>query len=521
MSEHNKILILDDETVFTSSMKILFELEGVGEVFAFNSPLKALEYLENNPVDVVVSDFAMPEMNGVEFLSKVKRLYPDLSLILVTGYADKENAIKAINEVGIYRYIEKPWGNDNNNILIPVKNAIERTRLKLALKEKMVLLENANKKLTEYSESLEDLVKAKTADIIEMNSRLNAVINYCADGILLVSEEGKIVSSNPAAEKMFGLCSDMLKTHNISEVIIPENNIPLNSVLNKEEVKFVRDLSIVNAADGKNISVEISSSYISPEKEGENGNFVVVIRDISIMKDMERLRDDFIATLTHDLRTPALAAIQTLEYFLDGSLGALEEKQKMLLTTMKKSNQDMLGLVNTLLEVYKYESGKMTTVKTVFEFEKLVDECAEQVKSLAESKNIEIVKCFNLEKDLKIEADRNEIRRVIMNFMGNAINYTNDGGSIELKASTDGDDLQFSVKDNGIGISKQDIPKLFKRFSQGTSERRSMSTGLGLYLAKQIIDAHGGKIWLESDKGKGSEFFFILSGAVKHDRIVA
>ena len=111
-------------------------------------------------------------------------------------------------------------------------------------------------------------------------------------------------------------------------------------------------------------------------------------------------------------------------------------------------------------------------------------------------------------------ADRNEIRRVIINLLGNAVKYTQDGGYIEVKAEIESNDLHFSVKDNGEGIYKKDIPKLFKRFSQGTQEKRSISTGLGLYLSKQIIDAHGGKIWLESDKGKGSEFFFVLLDSV-------
>lgn len=515
MPDDYKIVFLDDDGSATSSLKILFELEGYKGVQTFNSASQALEYLSQNKPDVVISDFIMPEMNGTEFLAKVKEIYPDLSLILLTGYADKENAIKAINEVGIYKYIEKPW--NNNDLIISVKNAIERTRLKYALQEKMELLEVANTKLTKYSESLEELVKAKTADILEMNSRLNAIISYCADGILLIEENGKISSANPAAEKMFGLSSEMLKEKNISEILIPEEQSAFPVLLDKEEVKFVRDLTVTNVLDGKNLIVEISSSYITPEKEGESGHFVIVIRDISLMKDLERLRDDFVATLTHDLRTPALAAIQTLEYFLDGSLGDLTDKQKMLLSTMKRSNQDMLGLVNTLLEVYKYESGNMKTAKTCFNFSKLVDECIEQVGQLAASKNIELKKCFNDE--IFVEADRNEIRRVITNFLGNAINYTNEGGMVELKASQNGNDLQFSVKDNGIGISKQDIPKMFKRFSQGTSDRRSMSTGLGLYLAKQIIDAHGGKIWLESDKNVGSEFFFILVNAIRQDKV--
>ena len=165
------------------------------------------------------------------------------------------------------------------------------------------------------------------------------------------------------------------------------------------------------------------------------------------MKDMERLREDFIATLTHDLRTPSLAAIQTLEYFLNGKLGELSEKQKMLLSTMKKSNEDMLGLVNTLLEVYKYESGRLRLVKTPFMFNLLLDECIEQVKPIADAKNQTIEKIYKNLDSSEILADRNEIRRVIINLLGNAVNYTPNGGIIEIKAEIEDKDLHFSVKD--------------------------------------------------------------------------
>ena len=229
---------------------------------------------------------------------------------------------------------------------------------------------------------------------------------------------------------------------------------------------------------------------------------------------MDRLREDFIATLTHDLRTPSVAAIQTLEYFLNGKLGELTDKQKMLLETMKKSNEDMLGLVNTLLEVYKYEAGRLKLVKTSFFFDDLINECINQVMPIVNSKNQTLVKNLSNLENINIYADRNEIRRVIINLLGNAIKYTQNNGNIEVNVYVEDNDLHFSVKDNGEGIYKQDIPKLFKRFSQGTQEKRSISTGLGLYLSKQIIDAHGGKIWLESDKGKGSEFFFLLLNVV-------
>ena len=495
-----KILILDDDKLVTSSLKSLLSLEGFNDAAFFNAPKEAVKYLKNNPRDIIISDFMMDDMNGIEFLAQAKKLYPNASMILLTGYADKENAIKAINEVGLYKYIEKPW--DNDELIINIKNAYERAHL-------VEQLEASNKKLKDYSLHLEDLVKAKTADIIEMNERLTAVINNCADSIIVVDKTGLLTEINPAAEILFGMNDNILKTKNVRELFeTTQNN--WDTVLSDTEEKLLREIEAINVVNGKKIPVEISCAYIPAKNEYENGKYVLVIRNINYQKEMDRLREDFIATLTHDLRTPSLASIQTLEFFLNGKLGSLNDKQTMLLKTMKKSHEDMLGLVNTLLEVYKYEAGRLKLVKTPFKFEPLIDECMEQVASLAASKHQHIEKiCTNLD-DYEIIADRNEIRRVIINLLGNAVKYTQENGMIEIRAEIENKDLHFAVKDNGEGIYKKDIPLLFKRFSQGTQAKRSISTGLGLYLSKQIIDSHGGKIWLESDKNKGSEFFFLL-----------
>lgn len=499
-----RLLILDDDKLVTSSLKSLFILEGFSDVVYFNDPKEALSYLKDNQRDVIISDFKMPEMSGLEFLIEARKMYPYASMILLTGYADKEDAIKTINEVGLYKYIEKPW--DNDELIINIKNAYERSQLVLTLEEK-------NKKLEQYSNHLEDLVKEKSADIIEMNDRLSAVINNCADGIIVVSSQGIILGANPASESLFGLSEEIIKSKKIDELFV-DNDVNWQVVFSSEEDSFQRDIDVVNVVNGNKIPVEISCSFIPPKTDNEEAKYVLVIRNVNFQKEMERLREDFIATLTHDLRTPSVAAIQTLEYFLNGKLGALTEKQQMLLETMKKSNEDMLGLVNTLLEVYKYEAGRLKLVKTSFPFEPLVEECILQVLPIAEAKNQKIEKLYINLDTANVYADRNEIRRVIINLLGNAIKYTQAGGEIQVRAEIDVNDLRFSVKDNGEGIYKQDIPKLFKRFSQGTQEKRSISTGLGLYLSKQIIDTHGGKIWLESDKGKGSEFFFVLLDSI-------
>lgn len=518
MSKSNKILILDDESIVTSTLKTLLSLEGFNNANYFNSPKEALEYLKLDKPDVIISDFVMPEMNGIEFLIEAKKMYPETSMMLLTGYADKENAIKAINEVGLYKYIEKPW--DNEDLIINIKNAIERSHLVSELRDKIIELERAKVQLEKYSNSLEEIVAQKTIDLIQANNKLNAIIVNCADGIIVFSSDGVVEDANPSCENLFGLSADMLREKNIDELFTGKNEVDFKELLSNSNDQLIRDLDLINFVKETKTPIEISFAHILPDEGTETGKYVCVIRDISAQVEMERLRDDFIATLTHDLRTPLLAAIQTLEFFIDGSLGDLTDKQKMLLDTMRKSNQDMLGLVNALLEVYKYESGKLCVVKTIFNFNELINQCFNEINPLAFNKNIEIIKKISATDDAEITADRNELRRVILNLLGNAINYTNEGGRVELISTLNGNDLIFSVKDNGIGIAKCDIPKMFKRFSQGTSQKRSVSTGLGLYLSKQIIEAHDGKIWLESDKGKGSEFSFLLSdSAVVKNRV--
>lgn len=351
-----KIVIVDDERIITDTLRMLLSLEFSDEIHAFNSPVEALEFIQHNGADVVLSDFLMPQMNGIEFLTQVKKLVPYTCMIMLTGYADKENAIKAINEIGIHRYIEKPWSN--TDLILAVRNGFERTEL---------------------------------------------------------------------------------------------------------------------------------------------------INKLTLEQEMNKLRDDFIATLTHDLRTPLLAAIQTLKFFLDGTLGDLNEKQKKFLDTMLNSNKDMLGLVNALLEVYKYESGQLVLCKDKFLLNDLVFSTVEELKPLADSKKISI---NYKNEELEVYADKQELRRVIANLLGNAINHTGEGGKITLEAIKTGENIFVSVKDTGVGIPQEDIPNMFLRFSQGTKNRRSTGTGLGLYLSRQIIEAHNGKISLKSELDKGSTFTF-------------
>ena len=183
---------------------------------------------------------------------------------------------------------------------------------------------------------------------------------------------------------------------------------------------------------------------------------------------------------------------------------------------MLKSNEDLLGLVNALLEVYKYDAKKLVLCRTDFVFKDLINQVYQELKPLADKKHQEFVVNYEPEDETTINADRHEIRRVICNLCGNAINYTEPEGKIEINVSENSGNILFSVLDNGNGIPEEDVPNLFERFSQGTSRKRSTGTGLGLYLSRQIIEAHNGKIWLESKLNKGSEFLFLLPDVISN-----
>ena len=522
-----KILYVDDDKLLTSTFITLMKVEGFKDVVVYNNPAQAIEYLKTETPDLIISDFLMPEMNGLEFLREAKKLYPETSMILLTAYADKENAIKTINEIGVYKYIEKPW--DNDDLIMNIKNGIERSHLLADLRKKIAELEDAKSQLSAYSHKLEDMVAQRTKELTMANKKLSGIINYCADGIIIIDSQGNIEQVNPACENMIGLSSESVKKLKIQEIAYSDNpkmnKTPKSSVKNTilglscDNCEFLlRDLYIRNVLNDEYTPVEINFASLTNEYSDEE-KFVGVIRNFKAQKETERLRDDFIATLTHDLRTPLLASIQTLKFFLDGSLGGLKDQQKVLLSTMLQSNEDLLGLVNALLEVYRFESGKLNLCKTVFNIKDLVKQCYDELEPLSKNKDIKFILHCDIDDGLLIDADRAEIKRVITNLCGNALNYTNKGGEIDIYVKVQNGDLLFSVADNGNGIPKEDLPNLFMRFSQGTSKKRSTGTGLGLYLSRQIVEAHGGKIWVESKIDKGSEFSFLLTNAAVTSRV--
>lgn len=494
------VFIVDDEMMVTSSLKTMLGLETSHRIHTYNNPIEALEAVKSLRPDVVISDFSMPGMDGISFLREVKKLLPESTLILLTGYADKESAIEAINTIGIYRYIEKPW--DNEELKISISNGLERAHLVGDLRRTIEELKNAQGQLENTNRQLEALVEARTQDLKVTYDKLQSIVQHTADGIVTLDAELELTSVNPTAERWLMDAADGEVRHLLGQ--------PIGRFLKCADGKEAGTLFAggkAHAVSEVTIGDHPLEASIAPLPD--YGGYVLVLRDITQRKEIERLRDDFVSTLTHDLRTPLLAAIQTLNFFADGTLGELGSRQAELIRMLIQSNREMLGLVNVLLEVYKYESGRQTLILDQVNLAELVGNIARELNALAKEREqeLEIVMEQNLP---LVRGDKQELKRVFVNLIGNAINYTPKGGHIRVLMTMESGRVQVCVADNGRGIPADDIPQLFQRFSQGTSKQRSSGSGLGLYLSRQIVEAHGGHVWVESVEGEGSRFFVSL-----------
>lgn len=227
-------------------------------------------------------------------------------------------------------------------------------------------------------------------------------------------------------------------------------------------------------------------------------------------EQMARMREDFVSRLTHDLRTPLVAADRMLTLFEQGAFGELFPGMQEAIATMRASNQNLLEMTNTLLEVYRYEAGRKTLTFSRFNLRELIEEMVQELMPLAEQKAIALTFDPGKSGDSAVEDNENEVvgarlelRRVLTNLVGNAIKFT-DSGSVTIRLQKTPDFAEIEVQDTGSGISTEDQAMIFDRFRQGSHKRSG--SGLGLHLTRQIVEAHQGSIEVKSELGQGSLF---------------
>ena len=226
------------------------------------------------------------------------------------------------------------------------------------------------------------------------------------------------------------------------------------------------------------------------------------VRSMLRLKETIDQRENFVSCLTHDLRTPLVAANRMLDLIKQEAFGVVTREQKEAIASIISSNQNMLKMLNTLLETHQYELGQKILSFIPVDLQQLISEIVNELKPLTREKGIELSCSLNNDVS-EIKGDRLELRRVITNLVGNAIKFT-DAGNVTVSLSQNESEVLVQVEDSGIGISPQEQQTIFQRYHQG-NHRRS-GKGLGLYLCQQIINAHQGKILVRSQLGKGTTF---------------
>ena len=220
-----------------------------------------------------------------------------------------------------------------------------------------------------------------------------------------------------------------------------------------------------------------------------------------------RQREDFVSRLTHDLRTPLVAADRMLSLFQQGALGEQSPPMAEAISTMARSNRNLLAMVNTLLEVYRYEAGRKSLIFSPVDLRELLKEVVQELSPLADEKALALKIKLDEQSSAKVVGDRLELHRVFTNLIGNAIKFT-EAGSIDVNLKPDSSWVVVEVKDSGPGITPEDQLMLFERFRPGSHKRSG--SGLGLHLSRRIVEAHQGKIEVQSALGRGSSFIVYL-----------
>lgn len=331
--------------------------------------------------------------------------------------------------------------------------------------------------------------------------------------IVFTDDDCVVVSSNPQFNLLLGgEPTTTLEGASIKKYLAVKNDRTF-ALLKSSERGLERSLEMLTES-GQSITC-LSQFAPMLTRDGAAPLFVMTLEDISARREAvtemmrsagEEQREDFVATLTHDLKTPIVGANMVLSALLDGTVGTLQEEQSKILGKLLTSNKALLKMIQNLVEVYKYESGNQSLLITEVDAIALTRFCLEDVKPLIANKS-QVLEFELPQEPVTVYWDEYAIKRLLINLLANAIKFTPEKGLIKVSLQRDSEGWNFHIADTGSGIKTEDKSRLFQRFWQGKPGKRyAVGTGLGLYFCHSVAKAHGGSIAFESTEGKGTVF---------------
>lgn len=368
-------------------------------------------------------------------------------------------------------------------------------RVRIESKDELGELANA---FNEMAERLQYFESSNLNKLLFEKARAEAVINSLKDASIGIDKEGIVLFANEQALQLLGLRSGNVVGQS-AEAVSKRNDLfhfllnsdskaPFKIVLDNRENYFVKE------------TVDVA--------QGESHSKVIILKNITPFKEMDVAKTNFMATVSHEIKTPLASSDFSLRLLEDERTGKLTAEQKELVQNIRQDNERMLKILSELLNLSQVEAGKIELNKERFRPEAIVRNAIETVASAAKEKGIHLVESF--EGDLpELFADAEKTTWVLNNFLTNAVKYSPAGSRIETGIQRNEEGVLFFVKDEGPGIAEEYQPKLFDRYFRVPGST-SKGTGLGLAISKDFIEAQGGSIWVESEAGRGATFSFVL-----------
>ncbi len=483
------VLIIDDDDGIRSGAQRILTRMGCRVSQAANGA-EGLAILADDPAGIVLLDMKMPGMDGMEVLERIRSRDERILVIVITGFATLETAVEAM-KCGAYDFIPKPFSPDQLRIV--VNRAMEKCRLR------------------EQAETLARERERTLLDLDREQSRLRTIVDSLPSGLFVTNTEGRVVLMNPACR------------HHLNLPPATATGDPVTAYIADERLcASVMDVSRGRFIDAEDIPpIEFSPSdetFLTARSQPVRGaggqclGALVNIVDITALKVLDRLKSEFVAKVSHELRSPLATIHEQLALVLKDMMGQVSETDQHLLSRAKEKTRGLISLIGDLLDLSRIESGAVCREAKPVSVERLLADIVEFLQSRADAKGQRLTFTAPPEALPPLKADPLALESIFGNLITNAINYTQDGGQIRVEVDQCGPNLRVRVIDNGFGIEARHLERIFERFYRVKNERTRFitGTGLGLPIVKGLVDSLGGLIQVESAPDAGSTFTVLL-----------
>ena len=361
--------------------------------------------------------------------------------------------------------------------------------------------------ITNNLNDLSEVIRLTQENLEQESKRLNSILSYMTDGVLATNRRGQIIMINDMAKRQLGVERDEALNQNILELLKIDDEYELRDLITQSPELMI-DSQDVN---GEYISIRVRFALVRRES-GFISGIVAVLHDTTEQEKEERERRLFVSNVSHELRTPLTSVKSYLEALDEGALSE-PVAPDFIKVSLDETNR-MMRMVTDLLHLSRIDNATSNLDVELINFTAFITFILnrfDKIKSQDENLKYELIRDYPIT-SVWIEIDTDKMTQVIDNILNNAIKYSPDGGKITVSMKTTDDQMILSISDQGLGIPKQDLPKIFDRFYRvdRARSRAQGGTGLGLAIAKEIIKQHNGFIWAKSEYGKGSTFTIVL-----------